>query len=111
MGRDRGSPNIKTMSDSILLLNERRIKEEGERVAVLYLAAPETWKDQYVERNKTPGGGLDQALDCIQKSHRGSISDTIKSITVITANQPSATHMATEQQNHHEEGWRTAYSP
>lgn len=42
MGRDRGSPNIKTMSDSILLLNERRIKEEGERVAVLYLATPET---------------------------------------------------------------------
>lgn len=42
MGRDRGSPNIKTMSDSILLLNERRIKEEGERVAVLYLTAPET---------------------------------------------------------------------
>lgn len=42
VGRDRGSPNIKTMSDSILLLNERRIKEEGERVAVLYLAAPET---------------------------------------------------------------------
>lgn len=42
MGRDRGSPNIKTMSDLILLLNERKIKEEEERVAVLYLAAPET---------------------------------------------------------------------
>lgn len=28
MGRDRGSPNIKTMSDSILLLNERRIRRK-----------------------------------------------------------------------------------
>lgn len=37
-------------------------------------------------------GGYIKRFTTSKKSHRGRITDTIKSITVITANQPSAAH-------------------
>lgn len=81
------------MSDLILLSKEEIIKDE-KRLAFVHLTAPKTCTDlkRLIWKMEQNARGFYQVLHYIQKSHRGRITDTINSTTVITANQPRAAH-------------------
>lgn len=60
----------------------------------LHLIPPKTCTDikRPIGRTEQNARGYIKRLTTFKKSHRGRITDTIRSVTVITSNQPTAAH-------------------